>query len=218
MSELLDEAIGHVFTNGYLRLIIFTGRQLKVILEIIDVLRWRDELDDATARSFARRAAFLSYCFADKDFWPWDSAFRDRDDPRSIGEEYWDDIGGSVCPPNFFTEYYTTFGIAALAYPEHPAASEWVEQAVDLFERNLAFRFYESGAYDESVNYHAHELIMLTHLATALLAAGEHDFFEHPRFKATFGSLLDTLTPPSRLTQAGLGTRHGSMHVEPAER
>jgi hypothetical protein len=202
IDEMLAKSVNYVLHNGYLRLNIFNGRILKVALEAIDVLRWRGELDDATERSFARRAAFLAYCFADNAFWPWDSAFRDRTDPASLGEEYATDIGDSICPPNFWTEYYTSFGLVGLTYPEHPAAKEWVARSVDLFERNLAFWFYDSGAYAESVNYHAHELSMLTHFAVGLLAGGHRDFFEHPRFKANHGFFLESLTPPIAMTPA----------------
>ncbi len=203
VDENLRKGVEHAFSS-YLRLIIFDGRTLKVNLEVIDVLRWRGELDDATARTLARRAAFIAYCFADPDFWPWNSMFRDRDDLRSIGAEYWDDMGPALCPPNFSTEYYTSFGLMGLAYPEHPAARGWVDQAVELFERNLSFFFYEGGGYTESVNYHAHELSMLTHLAVGLWAGGERDFFEHPRFKATYGFMLDMLTPRGALTDRGV--------------
>ena len=115
IERCLDEAVAHVMDNGYQRLIIFDGRMLKVCLEAIDVLRWRGELDEAAARSIARRVAFAAYCFADPNFWPWDSVMRHRDDPRSMGGDYWDDIGPNICPPNFTTEYHTSFALAGLA-------------------------------------------------------------------------------------------------------
>ncbi|MBI4023550.1 MAG: heparinase II/III family protein [Verrucomicrobia bacterium] len=141
--------------------------------------------------------------------------FRDRFDPRAHGEEYWDDIGDSICPPNFSAEYYTSFALVGLAYPEHPAASEWIGAGIELFERNLGACFYESGGYCESVNYHAHELIMLTQLAVALRAGGRRDFFDHPRFKATFGFFLDMLTPPAALTESGTEMAAASSNLNP---
>ncbi len=201
IDAALQTGVDHVVKNGYLRLIIFDGRQLKVAVEALDVLRWRGEIAEEQTRTWARQLAFLAYCFADSDFWPWESVFRERDDPRSQGGEYWEDIGDAICPPNFATEYYTSFALVGLTYPEHPAAEMWIEQGCELFERNLATCFYESGGYCESLNYHHHEVQMLTQLATALWAAGRRDFFEHPRFRANFGFFADVLTPPTRLTE-----------------
>jgi hypothetical protein len=196
----LDEAVSHALANGYLRLIIFDGRAMKVILEALDVLRWREEVGGEALTALLRQLAFLAYCFADPDFWPWESAFRPVEDPRSLGAQYAADIGDSICPPNFYTEYYTSFTLMGLACPEHPLAARWVRQGEELFARQLAYDFYESGGYSESANYHAHELVMLTQVAVALRAGGQRDFFTHPRFKATFGFFLQMLTPPVALT------------------
>ncbi len=214
-GEDLDVAVAHALEGGYLRLNIFDARKLKVALEMVDVLRARGELGEATARAFARRAAFLAHCMADLNFWPWDSAFAREGDPSWMGREYFEDVGDSICPPNFWTEYYTAFALVGLAYPSHPCAAEWVARGEDLFARNLAAHFYDSGAYAESVNYHAHTVGMLIQFAVALCAAGGRDFFEHPRFRATFGFLADQQASPCRLTPAGRELATGRACLNP---
>jgi hypothetical protein len=139
---------------------------------------------------------FISYSFADQNFWPYNTLFRETADPLSMGQEYINDIGQSLGPPNFTTEYYTSFGLAGLAFPNHPAAAEWVKLSEELFERQLNFHFYESGAYIESLNYHHHALGMIEQVAIALLAAGKTNFFNHPVFKANYGFFQNMLTPP----------------------
>ncbi len=59
IDSALDDSVEQALGNCYLRLIIFSGRSMKVILEAIDVLRARGELDEATERVFARKLAFL---------------------------------------------------------------------------------------------------------------------------------------------------------------
>ena len=204
IDESLNVALDHVFDNGYIRLIIFDGRVLKSIVETIDILRLarRARRRHRPLLCPSRRVSGV-LLRRTRISGRGRAAFRERADPRSIGDEYWDDIGCSVCPPNFFTEYYTSFGQLGLTYPEHPAANEWINRSIELFDRNLDFHFYESGAYAESLNYHVHETGMLLHLAVGLRAAGRRDFFEHPKFKANFGSMLDMLAPPSALTEVG---------------
>lgn len=203
IDTALETGLDHALNNGYLRLIIFDGRSLKVLLEAIDVLRAIGEVDEEWLRPRARRIAFLSYCFADPDFWPYDCLFRAREDQRGHGTDYWDDIGDIICPPNFSTEYFTSFAITGLTFPEHPAAAQWIAAGTQLMERQLEANFYESGGYIESANYHDHEAIMLMQLATALWSAGRRDFYKHPRFKRNFGFFTNMLTPPVMLTPAG---------------
>lgn len=213
-----DSRVGveHAVENGYLRLIIFDGRAMKAHLEALDILRWRGELTPELERRFARRFAFLAYCFRDPNFWPWENTFRDRGDARGHGEEYWEDIGDIICPPNFSTEYFTSFALMGLAYPEHPTAPAWIADGIELFARQLDRNFYESGGYCESLNYHAHEAIMLNQLAVALAAAGHRDFLAHPRFKANFGFLTRMLTPPAALTESGRKLANVATLLNPA--
>ena len=217
IESSLHNDLEHALGNGYLRLIIFSGRSMKVVLEAIDMLRFMGELDEATERVYARQLAFLSYCFADPDHWCWDSVFRARSDPRSHGGEYWDDAGSSICPPNFTTEYYTSTGLFALTYPEHPASAGWVAWATELFERNLETMFFEGGGYEESVNYHNHNQAMMTQLAIGLLAGGHRDFFAHPRFRDNFNFFVEMLTPRVALTESGRKLFTGPTHLRPAE-
>jgi hypothetical protein len=196
MENDISEAVKHAVGNGYLRLIIFSGRMLKVDLETIDMLLSRGEIEPERAQKIIQKMLFISYCFADDNFWPYDVLFRETSDPLSMGLDYINDIGQSLGPPNFTTEYYTSFGLAGLTFPGHPAADEWIEQSVKQFERQLNFHFYESGAYIESLNYHHHALGMIEQVAIALKAAGKTDFFKHPVYKANYGFFQNMLTPP----------------------
>ena len=211
----LANALAHVFDDGYLALIIFDGRILKVALEAIDVLRARGELDQSQLRHFARRFAFIAHCMADDNFWPWDAVFRERLDPRGHGDDYWQDIGGSICPPNFLTEYYSTFLLTGLCFPEYSCASAWVDKGVELFARNLQGAFFDSGGYCESANYTDHAVGIMVQLGVALLAAGRRDFFAHPRFKGTFAYLLDMLAPPVAATEGAYQLATSPMHMNP---
>lgn len=215
MDGQLAAGVDHVLDNGYLRLIIFSGRAMKVALDAIDVLRATGDLEEAAEKTLARRLAFLAYCFADPDYWPWDAVCRQRGDGRSHGGEYWDDVGASICPPNFTTEYFSSTGIFALAYPEHPMAAAWTGWAEELFERTLRFRFFDSGSYIESANYHHHLQGMLVQLTLALLAAGRRDFFDHPRFKRNFDFFVQNLTPRIAYTQASLAEFSKPRHLSP---
>jgi len=211
----LDASLDHALDNGYIRLIIFTGRGMKATLDGIDILRTLGDLDEETERKLARKLAFLAYCFADPDYWPWDSVFRPQSDPRSHGGDYWDDAGSSICPPNFTTEYYSSTGIFALAYPEHPASAGWIAWTEELFARNLDAMFFEGGGYEESANYHNHTLGMLTQLAVGLLAGGHRDFFAHPRFKANYGFFVENLTPRVALVESSQQTFSTLYHLNP---
>ncbi|HEY8667169.1 MAG TPA: heparinase II/III family protein, partial [Tepidisphaeraceae bacterium] len=216
IDDQLDAALAHILTNGYIRFIIFDGRSLKVILEAIDVPRWKGEIDQPKLREWSRKAAFLAYAFHDQDFWPYDAFFHARTDQRGHGEEFWSNQGDIICPPNFTTEYWTSFLLAGLTFPEHPAANCWIEKGEEMFARNLDTQFYESGGYSESANYHDHEMQMLTQVAVALLAQGRQDFFEHPRFKKNFGFFIDMITPPVKLTAAARPLATDIYNLSPA--
>ncbi len=192
----LDSGVSHAVDNGYLRLIIFDGRMIKVDLETMDFLLWRGEIDTDRAQKIIQKMLFLSYCFADENFWPYQSLFREAGDPLGIGQDYIDDIGQSIDPPNFTTEYFTSFGMVGLTFPGHPAAEEWITKSEVQFERQLNFHFYESGGYIESLNYHNHTLGMIEQLAIALRASGRANFFNHPIYKANYGFFQKMLTPP----------------------
>jgi hypothetical protein len=203
VDRALGDAVARACEGGYPALNIFDGRALKVALEAVDVLRAGGGLEPGFERSVARRAAFLAHCFADPNFWPWGSVFRGRGDAGWMGDDYFADVGPSICPPNFTTEYWTSFAMVGLIWPEHPRAAEWVGRGVEMFERNLAAGFDDDGGYCESLQYHAHVMNMLAQAGLALVAAGRKDFFEHPRFKRNFGFPLHLLAPRAHLTEAG---------------
>jgi hypothetical protein len=180
----------------YMRLIIFTGRAMKMWLQAYDLLHAGGFLDEARDRRVRRDLAFLAYAFADNAFFPHQFNLADHNDPDSYFHGLGARIGDTECPPNFHTEYYTTFGMMGCTFRTHPMAAAWRARAAELLDRQFEVHFYDSGAYNESPNYHAHVFVMLTQTALALWRAGERNFFQHPRVKAQFDYFNQIATPP----------------------
>jgi len=180
IEDGLRKSLEHALGNGYLRLIIFSGRMLKVALEAIDVLRWRGELDDATQRRWARQIASLAYCFADPDYWPW-TAF-----PRSARPaRAWRGLLGRHWRRDLPAEFRD--GVL------HERSPSWIDLRpstprgrLDFVRRGVvraatAEHFYESGAYIESMTNTSHELRCSRNWPRHSGRPGRRDFFEHPR-------------------------------------
>jgi len=188
--------------GAYMRLIIFDGRKMKLWMQAYDVLKSAGFIPAAADRQIRRDLAFLAYCFEDPEFFPCERALMDADDPDSWHRGLGRRIGDSICPPNFLTEYYTSFGMAGCLFRSHPRAEVWRRTAARLFERQLEKHYWDSGAYCESPNYHSHSFTMLNQLALALRRAGERDFYRHPRFRAQFDWFCRMQTPPIMLNDA----------------
>ena len=191
--------------HGYHTLIIFHGRRLKLDLQAFDILDALGHITDEERKEVARMVAFLAHCFRDRDFFPFELNMLEREDEQSWAPEFWDEIGDTLCPPNFMTEYITSFGMAGCMFPDHPDAAEWRDDAVRLYERQLERHYYDGGVYCESLNYHHHNMVMTTQLALALRENGHFDFFEHPRFRDQYGVWVDLVTPPIVRNEAGMG-------------
>jgi len=194
VASRIDEIMA---TGAYMALIIFDGRHLKLWLQTYDVLKAGGFIDEATDRQLRRDFAYLAYMFDDEEFFPKWNNLRERNDP-----EGWrlgglsDLIGESLCPPNFVTEYFTSYGMMGCCFRTHPMAAAWRKEASDLLERQLDVLYYDGGAYLESPNYHALVLIFNTQLAIMLRRIpGERDFFQHPRFHDQYDWFVKTQTP-----------------------
>jgi hypothetical protein len=206
-AELLEKeirvSVDRFWKEGaYMRLLIFDGRRMKMWLQAYDVLKAGGFIRRASDRNIRRDLAFLAYCFADPEFFPDRVNLMDHEDPDSFFHGLGERWGDTICPPNFQTEYYTTYGMTGCTFPSHPHAAAWREKATAMFDRQLAVHYYDSGGYCESPNYHSHSFIMLNQLALALRRGGDRDFYQHPRFKAQFDWFCRMQTPPILLNEA----------------
>ena len=140
-------------------------------------------------------------CLTRKQF-PKQHNLSDILDPDFILSRIRDNVLVMQCVhPNFHTEYFTTYGMMGCAFPGHPRAEEWREDAKMLTEKMLEVHFYDSGAYSESVNYHAHTFVMLVQFSLALRRYG-YDLFQHPRVKSQFDYFVRLQTPAILLNEA----------------
>lgn len=181
---------------GYHRLIIFDGRSMKLDLQTFDILDALGHVTDEERQDVCRMTAFLAHCFRDRDYFPFELNMLERADEQSWAPDLWNEIGDALCPPNFMTEYITSFGMAGCLFPEHPDAALWREDAARLYLQQLERHYFDGGAYCESINYHHHNQIMTVQLALALRENDATDFFQHPRFRDQFGFWVDIMTPP----------------------
>jgi len=196
-----------VWTHGMIHsLIIFDGRVMKLWLQTYDVLHAGGFID-AHADRFLRRAfAFLAYCMNDPEFFPKQWNLADFNDPNNWYQGLGQTIGDAICPPNFETEYYTTFGMMGCCFRTHPQAAAWRRESAELLDRQLEVHYYDSGSYCESPNYHSHSLTMTHQLALSLRRVhGERDFFQHPRLRNQFEWFTRVQTPLVEPTRAGKG-------------
>jgi len=197
MAEEIRLRMQTIWDEGlYMRLIIFDGRIMKMWLQAYDLLHAGGFIDEDRDRLFRRDLAFLAYAFADPEYFPHQYNLADFHDPDSFYGGLGQRIGDSIDPPNFHTEYYTSFGMMGCCFRTHPQAARWRADAAALLTRQLDVHFTDAGVYMESPNYHAHVFVMLNQLALALRRCGEQDFFAHPRIKAQFDYFCQIQTPP----------------------
>ena len=202
----LEQDITHCITTcwkegGLIRLIIFDGRWMKVWMQAYDLLHAGGFIDAARDARIRRDLAFLAYCMADPELFPKHVNLADHNDPDSFYHGLGRTIGDAVCPPNFHTEYFTTYGMMGCCFPAHPQAAAWRQEAAQLMTRQLEVHFYDSGCYCESPNYHAHVFAMINQLALVLRRRGRRIFHQHPRFKAQFDYFCQMQTPPILLNE-----------------
>lgn len=198
----IDQSIATIWQEGaLLRLIIFHGRVMKLWLPAYDVLSAGGFINAELDRKLHRHFAFLAYGMADPETFPKQYNLRDLNDPDAFFQGLGAEIGDAMCPPNFHTEYFTTYGIMGCCFPGHPMAQSWRDEALAMTERMLEVHFYDSGAYSESPNYHSHAFLMLNQFALAMRRYGV-DLFQHPRIKAQYDYFIRMQTPPILLNEA----------------
>jgi len=185
------------FGGTFSWLVIFSGRAMKVWLRVYDLLSRHGFIDKKTSKEIKRLFALFAYSFADEDFFPTTRSLSAREDKESyflgaLGEK----IGDAICPPNFATEYYTSYGCFAAQFCGHPKSKEWIKKGINACDTQLKYDYFDSGVYIESPNYHHHSFGMLNQFARCLLRIGVKDYYTVPRFKAQFGYFCDIATPP----------------------
>ena len=191
------QAYNDFWSGGtFSRMVIFNGRSMKVWLRVYDLLVHNGFLEDNKKKEIKRLFALFAYGFADEDFFPTIRSLSAREDPESyflgeLGEK----IGDAMCPPNFATEYYTSYGCFGAQFAAHPMANKWVEKAIYAFDMQLKHDYFDSGVYIESPNYHHHSFAMLNQLTHCLYTVGAKNYYKHPRFKAQYGYFCDIATP-----------------------
>jgi|GEM_PF-3260477 len=193
-----EQAYNDFWSGGtFSWMVIFNGRSMKVWLRVYDLLAHNGFLDTQEKNDIKRLFALFAYGFADEDFFPTIRSLSAREDHESyflgeLGEK----IGDAMCPPNFATEYYTSYGCFGAQFLAHPMANKWVEKAIYAFDMQLKHDYFDSGVYIESPNYHHHSFAMLNQLTYCLHAVGAKNYYNHPRFKAQYGYFCDIATPP----------------------
>lgn len=193
----VEQWVGMLWTDGMLmRLIIFHGRSMKMWLQAYDILKPAGFIDAKTDRRLRRDFAFLAYTIADPEFFPKHNNLADHNDPAGFFHGLGDRIGDAMCPPNFHTEYFTTYGMMGCCFRSHPMAAAWRQEALELAKRQLQTHYYDSGGYVESPNYHEHSFTMMVQTALALRRAGHEDLFQNPRLKPQFEWFCQMQTPP----------------------
>ncbi|MFW5857894.1 MAG: hypothetical protein ACOCX4_08450, partial [Planctomycetota bacterium] len=215
IADWAARARAEIADGGYERLIIFDGRSAKHHAYSYDVLRAEGRLEPDVEAAIGRHLLALAYMFADDDFCCYDDFWTPLDDdPDELAHVMRDEMGDCPVPPNFACEFFSTTGVMAELFPEHPLAEAWRTWAIGKAERFLERFFEPDGAYLESVNYHTHAFNeMLCHFY-ALRANGRHDFFAHPRVRGSFAHIVAIQLP--RLAEAVPGggetvpaNRHG---------
>jgi len=205
LRQEIQDVINRVWSDGMLNaLIIFHGRSMKLWLQTYDVLHAGGCIDAAIDRELRRHLAFIAYCLCEEELFPKQWNLADFNDPDNWYQGLGRKIGDAICPPNFETEYYTTFGMMGCCFRTHPMAAAWRREASQLLDRQLEVHYYDSGSYCESPNYHLHSLVMAHQLALSLRRVhGERDFFQHPRLRNQFEFFIRVQTPPFEPTRAG---------------
>ena len=196
LTSEMTNAVNTVWEEGaLLRLIIFHGRSMKMWLQVYDVLAAGGWIDEQLGKTLRRHFAFLAYGISDPEQFPKQYNLSDLLHPDAFFQGMGQYIGDAMCPPNFHTEYFTTYGMMGCCFPGHPMAAAWRDEGQQMMERMLEVHYYDSGAYSESPNYQSHSLVMLTQFALSLRRYG-YDFFQHPRLKAQFEFFMRLMTPP----------------------
>jgi hypothetical protein len=99
---------------------------------------------------------------------------------------------------NFHTDNITIIATAALAFPEHPQAKEWLGYALAEFEFQMK-ESVEDGAWHETPRYHGAVLRSLIPLAYALKRNAGVDWFKNDGLRSMLDWLVRCQTPRDRV-------------------
>jgi len=113
---------------------------------------------------------------------------------------------------NFHSDNITIIATAALMFPAHPKARQWLEYALADLDWQLS-NGVEDGAWHENPRYHGAVLRSLVPLAYALRRNAGVDVFTHDGLRAMLDWLVKTQTPADRVYGKWLQDGHASYSV-----
>ncbi|OPZ30471.1 MAG: hypothetical protein BWZ02_00758 [Lentisphaerae bacterium ADurb.BinA184] len=137
------------------------GRTLRPFMQMYDILAPQMAMTDEERRWFKAAVAFLCYKIVSPHYWNAEAIVLHSDHPRSSHRTAWFPSRDSdwctynvdTAPHNFHTDLYTALGAAALVFPGHPCARQWVDWTVSFIERELDNWVFPNGAFIESATY-----------------------------------------------------------------
>lgn len=195
MKTEAEEFFAELAEGGYEKVCIFDGRRAKRLAYDFELCWMAGVMEKEEYENIGRMLLALAYIYPDPDytryadFWP-------QSEPREgIYDAMKDEMGDCPVPPNFAAEFFSTTGVVAELFPEHPMHSRWREWSTKMTEQFLDKFFEDDGSYAESVNYHTHCFNELLCHLVPLKHRGGKDFFDDPRVKGSFQSTIDIQTP-----------------------
>lgn len=99
---------------------------------------------------------------------------------------------------NWNTDRLTMVGMFALAFPEHPNSTLWLQHAIREIEWQLDHVVMPDGAWPEGTRYHGAVLRTIIPFAFALREAGHVDLFGREPLRRMLDYLVRIQSPPDR--------------------
>ena len=199
LRRFADRVLQRAADGGYECLVIFDGRTAKALAHPLDALWALGLIEPDDYRYVSRAMLLLGYIFADPDYCFYEDFQPHLADPaEGIAEAMKDDMGDAPNPPNFASEFFTTTGVVAELYPDHPMHATWRQWAMDRLDDFFNVFFSDDGTYCESINYHAHGFNEILCHIYALWRNGVRDYFAEPTTRGTYEHFLQLQTPPIR--------------------
>jgi len=203
VAELAEEVVrraevslAHAAEGGYECVIIFDGRAAKSLAYDVDLLWGEGVMHEDQYRRARKALLLLAYIFADPDYWRGGDFWPLTEPDEGIAEALKDDMGDCPVPPNFASEFFSTTGVVAELFPNHPLSPDWRDWSIEQTEAFLDTFFAPDGTYHESVNYHTHAVSELVCHFFPLWWKGHRDFFQNPRVKGSFRHFALIQMPP----------------------
>ncbi|MCX5659907.1 MAG: hypothetical protein NTW19_09320 [Planctomycetota bacterium] len=179
------------------------GRGMRPWIQFYDMVAGEGVFTPAEEKWFRAGCAFLGHKIADRDYFPREALLHHSDHPRSIHRTHWFPSRESDynyhnidnLPHNFHEELYGTAIMLALAFPGHSQSEAWLQDSVELLDRELTDFVFPCGAWIESATYTFYTMAaLLVPPMVALRQAGVRDFFADERFKKIFAFLARLIT------------------------